>query len=62
MLENLWMEWCDWWPTLSPAYVFLLSVPVIVVAVALVGDAAKRPPRHGRHGGRALSPVSRRIG
>jgi len=59
MLENLWSEWCEWWPTLSPAYVFLLTVPLVVVAAALVGDAARKRPRRDR---RDLNPVSRRTG
>jgi hypothetical protein len=58
MLENLWTQWSEWWDTLSPAYLFLLSVPVVVIAVALVGDAARRPPRQRRR----LSPAARRTG
>lgn len=59
MLENLWSEWCEWWPTLSPAFLFLLAVPVAVVAVALAGDAARRRLPRDR---RRLSPLSRRTG
>jgi len=62
MLDTLWSEWCAWWPTLSPAYVFLLTVPVVVVAVALVDDAARRRPRRERGERRGLSRVSRRTG
>jgi len=45
MLEAAWCEWTAWWAEVTPAFAFLMAVPVLVAVVALAGDWARATRR-----------------
>lgn len=41
MLDAALASWSAWWDTVTPSFAFLLALPFMVVAAALLGDAVR---------------------
>lgn len=38
MFDELWMDWAEWWATVSPEFGFLLALPFLAATVGLAAE------------------------